>query len=306
MSGGSSLSEIPQQNRLYGKEYLNMSNSLDFIGFGGQKCATSWIFHNLDQHPGVSFGKRKELRFFHECNYIKGIDWYLNELQVRKGVLNGDITPGYLTDPVVPARIAKHFPNVRLFACLRNPVDRAFSAYRYSLQLEALPDSFEEALKMKPGLVFGSQYAEGVRRYLDIFPPAQLLFFRFCDVKRRPELILERVLKHIGIENPGRVHPLPATNVSGSARSQTVSKLCGWAQELRRTSVGRIFMHGDMYDKASWRVRKVIRRFNTVNSSSPVLEYDVRKRVFKKYFQKDVEFLASLTGLDLSDWIPGR
>ncbi len=49
----------------------------DFIGIGAQKCASTWVYKILQDHPQVGVSTPKELDFFsYYFNY--GYQWYLN------------------------------------------------------------------------------------------------------------------------------------------------------------------------------------------------------------------------------------
>ena len=41
-----------------------MSRLPDFLGIGAQKSGTTWLHHNLSQHPGVWMPPVKELHYF--------------------------------------------------------------------------------------------------------------------------------------------------------------------------------------------------------------------------------------------------
>ena len=64
---------------------------------------------------------------------------------------------------------------MKLIACLRNPVDRAVSAYRYSVQIGAIPaaESFETVVREKPAFVEHGLYAGQLERYLKFFDRGQ-------------------------------------------------------------------------------------------------------------------------------------
>jgi hypothetical protein len=107
----------------------------DFIGIGAMKAATYWIYHCLDAHPEICMSSRKELHFFEKpANYRMGIGWYTSHFShCSEGKVLGEITPAYLSSPDAPVLIHRHYPRVKIFACLRNPVERAYSHYRFEV-----------------------------------------------------------------------------------------------------------------------------------------------------------------------------
>ena len=98
----------------------------DFIGIGASKAASSWIFSCLKEHPEICVSSKKEINFFNKpYNYNKGIEHYKSFFKhCPKKSIKGEFTPNYINSTQVPQLIHKHFPNVKIIACLRNPIDK--------------------------------------------------------------------------------------------------------------------------------------------------------------------------------------
>ena len=47
----------------------------NFIGIGAQKCATTWVYRVLEDHPAALLSDPKELHFF-SSNFDRGYQWY--------------------------------------------------------------------------------------------------------------------------------------------------------------------------------------------------------------------------------------
>src|SRR6188508_2795579 len=116
-----------------------------FIGIGAQRAGTTWAYNCLAEHPQVFMTRKKELHFFY-VNYSRGLDWYAAQFAgAGSAVARGEITPDYLYHPEALSNIARDVPDVRLFVILRNPIDRAVSAYALHAQRYA-GLSFAQAL----------------------------------------------------------------------------------------------------------------------------------------------------------------
>jgi hypothetical protein len=292
-----------KQNNEQAKAHRNLRKP-DFIGIGGTKCASSWLYAMLVQHPKISAAKVKEVRFFRDINFHKGYDWYASQLGSEPSTITGEVSPGYLTDPVVPKRMHEYCPDVKLFACLRNPVDRAYSHYQYERPLEKLPDSFVEAIEKKPGLIRGSKYLAGIKRYRALFTEDQIFFLKFCEVTKRPEKAIARLLDHLGLESHTACKPLPPKNVSGIERSRVLSYICSALHVFRSRPLIKKLTQADIFDSASMRIRSRIRRYNTIDKRPPELTPSIRKYLFEEYFADEVDELQEYTGLDLESWRP--
>ncbi len=120
----------------------------NFFLLGAAKSGTTSLCYYLGQHPQVCISEPKEPYFFEE-EYGQGMDFYWRTYfkHWRGEALIGDACPRHLFLPYVPLRIKAQCPDARLLVLLRNPVDRAFSAWwmRYSLGVEKL--SFEQAIQ---------------------------------------------------------------------------------------------------------------------------------------------------------------
>lgn len=144
-----------------------------FLIVGAQRCGTTALYKSLVQHPGVlGAGLHKGVHYF-DTNYHKGPDWYLGHFPMystarrvgrRTGVMpiTGEASPYYMFHPLAGERIAEHLPDVKLVAILRDPVERAYSAYTHERARGFETETFERALALEPDRLRGEE--ERLRR----------------------------------------------------------------------------------------------------------------------------------------------
>lgn len=135
-----------------------------FLIIGAQRCGTTSLFRAIAAHPAVvppTF--HKGVHYF-DINYPRGMDWYRGHFPLRRAATrataplgvppaSGESSPYYLHHPAGPSRIAAALPGVKLIALLRDPVQRAFSAYKHEVARGFESESFEAALDLeKPRL----------------------------------------------------------------------------------------------------------------------------------------------------------
>lgn len=108
----------------------------DFLVIGGQRCGTTSLFRALMGHAQIRRPvMHKGVNYF-DLNYPKGEDWYRGHFPVRA---NDDRTQVfdssgyYMCHPMAAERIAADLPNVKIIAMVRDPVERAYSAYKHEL-----------------------------------------------------------------------------------------------------------------------------------------------------------------------------
>ena len=79
----------------------------------------------------------KEVNFFSDAaKYSKGLAWYLDEYfgLSSPSKLWGEASPSYMSYDYIPKRISICLPSIKFVAILRDPVDRAYSHYRMSVE----------------------------------------------------------------------------------------------------------------------------------------------------------------------------
>jgi len=214
----------------------------DFIVFGAAKSGTTSLYGALGDHPFIEpcvaddaqFGNTKEVRYF-DYNYSRGRDWYRShfplessrrafEIENGRPFLTGEGSPSYISNLWAPGRIRKMLPDVKLIAVLRNPVDRAYSHFRYSQragddECESFAEAVEreeERLRAELGrmaadptynsMKFGSwsylarsRYAEQLERWLALFPREQFLFLKAEELSEDPQQTLVTTYAFLGL-----------------------------------------------------------------------------------------------------------
>jgi len=121
----------------------------DFLIIGCQKCGTSSLHHYLAQHPSVWSPEKKELHFF-DYYYDFGLpaykQYFKNQPSNMDSLLVGEATPEYIFQPYAAERIKQTLPSTKAIVLLRNPIERAFSAWRMGVRQGWETLSFEAAV----------------------------------------------------------------------------------------------------------------------------------------------------------------
>lgn len=108
----------------------------DFLVIGGQRCGTTSLYRALTAHPEIRRPQlHKGVNYF-DMNYARGEAWYRGHFpteRASRGTRVFDASGYYMFHPQAPGRIVRDLPDVKLIAMVRDPVERAFSAYKHEL-----------------------------------------------------------------------------------------------------------------------------------------------------------------------------
>jgi len=103
---------------------------------GSQKAATTSLFTYLVRHPQIEGSSKKEVHYFdNHQNFSQGDAWYHKHFTYNRKSLNIEATPRYLYAPHVPQRLFEFNSKAKLIIVLRNPVERAYSAWNMYRQM---------------------------------------------------------------------------------------------------------------------------------------------------------------------------
>ncbi len=106
-------------------------NAPKFLIIGGQKCGTTALHQYLTLHPQVKAATPKELHYFSCDNrFYKGIEYYHSFFpETHGGEITFEASPSYLAKTVAAERIYEYNPNIKIIVLIRDPVERAYSAW---------------------------------------------------------------------------------------------------------------------------------------------------------------------------------
>jgi Sulfotransferase domain len=142
-----------------------------FLIVGAQRSGTTSMFKNLRQHPAVVAPPLQKGIHYFDKNYARGPAWYrghfplkLTAARLRRtagagadAVITGESSPYYMFHPLAAGRIDQDLPGVRLIVLLRDPVERAISAYTHEKARGFETESFERALELEPERIAGER-----------------------------------------------------------------------------------------------------------------------------------------------------
>lgn len=295
-----------------------MKRKIDFLIVGAQKSGTTSLYDYVGQHHGVFLPRAKEIRYFADDEFYnqgeKYLDFFYKDVAQEQIIGGGYVHLMY--HPYTPERIYKYNKNARIIAILRNPIDRAYSAYWFARQNRwETAASFEEALALEPKrrgrgdskerveltyLAHGHYY-EQILRFVDLFGREKVKILLTDDLRSQPKPVVQEVLAFLGVEPV--VDGIDLGKLSNSAKTPRVPALQRlltipgvWYRRLGR----RVLPQG-VRDFMNEQVTKRLIMLNTKDFSYPPMKPETRARL-KDYFRSHNEDLAEFLGRDLIHW----
>jgi hypothetical protein len=134
------------------------------IVVGAQRCGTTTLYRVLSEHPDIVRPTFSKGIFYFDINYAKGARWYRGHFPVaalaRRRVAGPEPvafeSSGYYSfHPLAAGRIGRDLPGVKLVLMVRDPVERAYSAYKHESARGFETETFEDALALEPSRLEG-------------------------------------------------------------------------------------------------------------------------------------------------------
>ena len=294
-----------------------MTAKIDFLIIGAQKAGTTSLHEYLGQHPAVFMPKEKDLPFFVDAGSgevpERDLDYFYGNRNGER-LLGGSFVH-LLYYPESPGRIRRYRPDMRLIAVLRNPIDRAYSAYWFARKegYENAP-TFEEALARESARLHGSrrerneltylahgEYRQQLERYFEQFDRSQIRICLYDDLKEAADRLTSELLAWLGVEDRSR--PIDTTeiaNASGLPKSRLLQRSLIVPPEMVSQAYRRIVPRTLRY-RIARTVIAPLRRLNTRPFRYPPMEPSTRQRLLDHFGPRN-ERLGVLIGRDLGHW----
>src|SRR6266850_5525205 len=191
---------------------------VDFVIGGTQKGGTSALDSFLRQHPQICMPTtKKELHFFDREEENRDYKKYHRNFKPKKKQhrVIGEASPIYMYWETAPYRIWKYNPKMKWILALRDPVERAFSAWNMETKRGKEKLSFAEAIEKESercrealplqhrvySYVDRGFYAHQVRRLFNIFGTGSCLVLLSEELRNEHQKTLRRVFEFLGVDS---------------------------------------------------------------------------------------------------------
>ena len=284
---------------------------VDFIGIGAAKAGTTWLADCLAEHPEICFSVMKETLFFCSPNQLihnniiryngKNIDLYgLFYNHCGKEKIKGELSVHYLADPKVAARIKKHFPDVKIIAVLRNPVDRLISDYRYrkyTRKEEKKP--LKDIIKKDEQLAMFGFYSEQLSRYYRLFPKENIKVVIYEEMAKKPLETIKSIYRFLGVDASfvPRKTLEKKVNATRRVRLRFIMKLLN---QIRLILI-RLHLSSFVNFLMNVGVQQTLEKLNYRRMEKEAVDEELRKKIFN-FYKDDIKKVQKLLKKDLPYW----
>lgn len=292
----------------------------NFLVVGAMKAGTTSLYRCLRQHPDIFMPFVKEPHFFtgKPSSEWRGPDAgrrgtqdlaeyrsLFAEGQEKRA--RGEATPFYLCDPTAVDSIRRHIPDAKIIAVLRQPVDRAYSAYLMKCRQGWERLGFEEALAEEPrrieqGWGYGWHYAnlgryrEQIERYHRCFSPAQIKVVLFDDLVRDSRRLMRELFRFLEVGDSFEPDSSRPYNAAFSVKHPAIHR---WftSRSTIREHAKRLM---PSMARPLWeRVSSASQRWN---STVPIPLAPALRATLTRQWHGEIQALEEFIGQDLSSW----
>lgn len=216
---------------------------IDFAIIGAQKSGTTALFDMLKQHPDICLPVKKEDGFFVQDDlYLRG-GAYLSALYPEcispLSVGYSYVNIMYFHDVTAP-RLYENNPDMKFVCVLRDPVQRAYSAYQF-MRSRGVEDAafFQDALLREREMgdledfsyqadmtyLKHGMYAEQLSTFIDLFGRDSILVFTQEELKEDYRRVCSDIFEFLGVPDISRNLIEKMSNKTGQPASRMISRL---------------------------------------------------------------------------------
>jgi hypothetical protein len=195
--------------------YTFKKRVVEFIIMGFQRCGTTSLSSNLSRHPDLYIDSGTDPRtseiHYYDLKWINGLDWYKNHFDYSKKLV-GEKTPDLVNLPHTFPLIQKVNPFVKIIIILRNPVLRAYSAWKMISNYFGEKRTFENLIDndipqnktfhtIVDQCIWRGFYYKHLKKLLRWFPIQNIHIMILEDVEKSPQGEYSKLFRFLCIDD---------------------------------------------------------------------------------------------------------
>ncbi len=291
----------------------------NFIIAGVARCGTTSLYHYMKQHPDIGFPKQKEPKYFSSIHtefphnglgddtvdkiIVKDKEEYYRLFKnLNNYICVGEASSDYLYfhKYTVPA-IKKELGDIPIILSIRNPMERAYSAYNNLLRDGRETLEFMDALNAEETRISnnwdwmwaykrGGMYANAIEHFQKEFTKVKVVLFD--DLEKNPNKVVREIFEFLKIDSTIRINSETKYSHSGKPKNTFIAILTDRNNKIIY-ALRRVIM--------SFVPRSLLEKIASKMLKKNDIPLEVKKYLYE-YFKNDIEKLEVLINKDLSDW----
>jgi hypothetical protein len=294
----------------------------NFLIVGASRCGTTSLYHYLKEHPDVFMSSIKEPSFIlfqftkvpkngigdHRKKYIGNFDDYRKLFEKagdKKAIGEASSENLYHYERAIPT-IQKFLGDPKIIIAIRNPVEKAYSAYTFLVSENREYLTFEEGLAQEEkrrregwGQIWFYKdtgfFSRSVKAYLESFSNVKICLFD--DLKRDPLALVQDAYRFLGVDFSYAPDVRMRYKTSGFPRSKMINKFFAEPTRLRSLAraAGRLIFKENGWIKRRDSLKDKMYAKQEMNPET--------RKTLENVFRDDIMELQELIQKDLSHWL---
>jgi len=295
----------------------------NFLIIGAQKAGTTALYKYLNQHPEIYMSPDKEPKYFAfkgDKNIIfpyRTLDQYealFRKVTDEKAI--GEASTIYLESNIAAERIAQTIPLAKMIAILRNPLERAYSAYIFrTREGRETRNDFSKVLQDEIDIIRNNQhktlyltrgfYAQQIERFYAQFPTEQIKLFLFEDFVNDISGVLVEIYRFLGVDVTFSANTKQKYNVSAIPRNPLAKAALSWLgrQHSLKMKLRNILPQPIYWSMVAPAGKALNEKLRTARQIKPP-PMDIQSQdILRELYREDIEKLHHITGLPVMHWL---
>ncbi len=285
---------------------------LDLVIIGAQKSFTTSLKTYLGEHPSIITHPQQEMAYFtDEREFHKGYEVALRHYFRGSEHKNGKKLVAknailYASEKAIK-RLYDHNPDCKIILNLRNPVDRAYSAYLMEYNYADVAFPFEEIKDITvqadtthfPFTLFidAGNYAKHIKTLYKYFPKEQVMIVLFEEIKADPLKICRQIFQWLKIDD-SFTPEIKVYNPTKKRGSKLYARLA--VTLLKRSPILRKSAQLILPSYYNYKIGNIIRGLNKTNRKYAAMSPSTREFLLNYYRDANKE-LEEITGKKVTD-----
>lgn len=299
------------------KSVIQKKEKLDFIYIGTGRAASTWIYECLKEHPEICVPLKKETSPFTKGGKEINEKLFTNLRSCGNNQIKGTFVPGFFIKKENAYLLKRHFPHIKIIACLRNPIERAYSHYwlERSVGRISYNTSFDEAVKKVPKYLNLGFYYESIKLYFDLFGRDNVIVLIYEDIEKNPKYFMNKIYRFLGIDFSftsvflkRQINPSTQVRLKFPFLQRIIKFIFNLGKNIKKYSLGKEIIN--LLKKL--RIHFFVSRLNSMNVKDPMglnlrpfkkpfLPLSTKQNLYNLYIE-DIKKMEKLIDRNLYEW----